>query len=79
MTFRVKDKTGGLREVCEGSFLYALGYIHSRNASDAPSVYVNFKNAKLNPNAELNLGSGKDKVSMRNTTSRKVTAYIKIL
>jgi hypothetical protein len=39
LTFQIKDKFGKLRLICEGAFLYQLGYIRGRDASTANSMW----------------------------------------
>lgn len=43
VTFNISSKCGKIRKVCEGSFLHAIGYIESVNASDACQQYQDFK------------------------------------
>ena len=39
LTFRIKDKFGKQRSICEGSFLFQLGYIRGRDASTANAMW----------------------------------------
>ena len=43
MTFKVRDKSGGYRKICEASFLIVLGLINSHAASDANNMWKHYK------------------------------------
>jgi hypothetical protein len=43
VTFKVRDKSGGYRKICEASFLIVLGLINSHAASDANNMWKHYK------------------------------------
>jgi hypothetical protein len=52
ISFKIRDKKGGYRKICEASFLIVLGLINSHSASNANNMWKAYKKIHFNPTAE---------------------------
>jgi hypothetical protein len=52
ISFKVRDKKGGYRKICEASFLIILGLINNHSASNANNMWKAYKKIHFDPATE---------------------------